>query len=471
LPGTPVLLLLLVQLAAASNPSASEASSLAQAGSWDDLFLKFGSAQPQGYSAADRTRVAQALLQGAQAMEKTDAVTAVSLAEKSVAFAETVPALLFAGELNQRLQQNGQAAKEYDRALQLDAHHSRAHLLRAELALSEGEPQVALAHLKGLPAAFEAARVKDDARRAEAALAQRQAGEAALGQISRSGEAPAPPPEPASPGKKGKKGRQPKTIAGGEPAEPGAGATVRDPISDAQLAGLRERANQHFVFSYGNNERDWGQRADYEGRVMDALEEAYEFVGRTLAANRTEKVQVVLYTRQEYEFHFGGSELSRAAGFFSGKIRINGAEEMTPEVETVIVHEYTHAVIDELVHHQHIPQWVHEGTATWVENEYRSARGLPGADDGWRNPLRQLARNGKLPRLAQLDVGFLGLQNPRVAYATSGQAIQILVERYGVETLGGVLRASAASPWAQAFASAYGEQSTLDDQVREALSQ
>jgi hypothetical protein len=458
----------------AAPPPARTATELAASKSWDDLFLQFGAAQPKDYPAADRAAVGKALLQGAQAMAPSDAVTAVSLAEKSVAFDETVAGLLVAAELNQNLQQNGQASKEYDRALQLDSKSERGHLLRAELAIAEGEAQLALTHLGALGKSFEPERVKKDTAQAQALLAEKKAGQAALDQLQQRvdrGPSAAPEPEPKGKGKKGKKGHESKTIeVASEEPTPVKGVAVRDSVSDAQLAGLREKASDHFVFSYGNNERDWGQRADYEGRVMEALEEAYEFVGRTMGTNRSQRVQVVLYTKQEYEFHFGGSELSRAAGFFSGKIRINGAEEMTPEVRTVIVHEYTHAVIDELVAHQHIPQWVHEGTATWVENEYRYAQGMPGADDNWRQSLRGMARNDQLPKLAQLDVGFLGLRNPRVAYATSGEAIKELVEEHGVETLVKVLRATATGAWAKAFAEAYGEQPRLDDEVREALS-
>jgi hypothetical protein len=230
------------------------------------------------------------------------------------------------------------------------------------------------------------------------------------------------------------------------------GSTV-DAAEGAALSGLRERAGRHFVFAYGNNARDWGQRAEYEGRVMDALEEAYEFVGEDLHANRTQPVTVVLYTKQEFDLHYGGMALSRAAGFFSGKIRINDAQELTPEVRSVIVHEYVHAVVEELNHGgNNCPVWINEGLATKVENDWRSHQGMPGTDDGWRMQLRSMAAANKLPTLGQLNQSFLNYPNPRLAYATAGKGVELIIERWGTEALVTLLRDAAEKPYAKLFA-------------------
>lgn len=451
--------LLLASPALAADPTAAQAKQLASAKDWDQLYLSFSSVKPEGFSTADRTAIASALLQGAKVMSGTDAVIATSLAERAAAFHESVDGLIAAAELEQQVDQRGQAAKFLDRAVALDPKSGAAHLARAELHLKEGEGALALKQLDAVPAGFQAARVKQLRAQAQARVAERKAGEDALQQVqrqvaAREQEASRPPPA-----EKGKGGARMVSAV--------------DPMEGAALAGLRERAGRHFVFAYGNNSRDWGQRAEYEGQVEAALEEAYEFVGETMHVNRSQPVAVVLYTKQEYEFHFGGSALSRAAGFFSGKIRINGAEEMTPEVKAVIVHEYTHAVLDELLQGgQHCPVWVNEGFATYVENLYRDRRGMPGADDDWHKTLRGMAILNQLPSLEQLDRSFIEFRNPRLAYATSGCAMKILVEHYGMETFVQTCRDAATKPWKALFAERFtADLSSLDDQVRSELSE
>lgn len=438
----------------ASNATAADAQKLAAAKQWDDLYLQFSSGDPGAFSARDRSAIAAALLQGAQGSE--DAVISTSLAERAVAFHETVPALVFAAQLEEKVQQNAQAARFLDRAIALQPRSGPAHFARAELALSENDAALALQHVRAVPAKYQPAGVRALRRRAEAAQAEKQAGESALHRVEQQvaeHERHASDPVPQATGA-------------------GSGARV-DPLAGAQLAGLRERAGAHFAFAYGNNERDWGQRAEYEGKVESALEEAYEFVGETLHANRTQPTAVVLYTSEEYAFHFGGSELSRAAGFYSGKIRINGAEELTPEVKAVIVHEYVHAVLDELMHGgQHCPVWVNEGFATYVENLYRDRRGMPGADDAWAQELRATAAANRLPKLTELNRGFLQYPNPRLAYATAGRAIRILVEHYGMKTFVDLAREVSTRPWGQAFPERMPtELSELDEEVRGELSQ
>lgn len=450
-------------LLSAPLPPASQARQLAESKKWDDLYLAFSSVRPDGYPAADRQTIGAALLDGARGLAGVDPVMAVSLAERAVVFHESVDALIAAAQLEEKVEQRGQAAKFLDRAVALDPKSGAARVARAELHLLEGEGARALAQLDAVPRGYQAEKVKQLRTEAQSKVAERKAGEVALQQVERQvAQREASAPNLAQPPVERRRGVV-RSVA----------AAPADPIAGAALAGLRERASQHFVFAYGNNNRDWGQRAEYEGKVEAALEEAYEFVGETMHTNRTQPVAVVLYTREEYDFHFGGSSLSRAAGFFSGKIRINGAEEMTPEVKAVIVHEYTHAVLDELLQGgQHCPVWVNEGFATYVENLYRDRRGMPLADDGWAKTLRGMAILGQLPKLAELDRSFLEYPNPRLAYATAGCAMKLLVEQYGMETFVQTCRDAATKPWKPLFAERFvSDLSSLDDQVRSELSE
>ena len=128
---------LLVLLSAA--PPAAEATKLAEAKAWDDLYLKYSAVDPAQYAAKDRESIGKALLAAGHGLEGSDPVLALSLAERSAAFHETSAAWLLAGELSQKLDQNAAAAKALERAVVLDPANDKAKMLRADLAFKEGD--------------------------------------------------------------------------------------------------------------------------------------------------------------------------------------------------------------------------------------------------------------------------------------------------------------------------------------------
>src|SRR5207302_1218515 len=70
----------------------------------------------------------------------------------------------------------------------------------------------------------------------------------------------------------------PQTVAAAEPNNPAkhrvtAGDSLAyETATDSE--GRRVRQNAHFRFRYFNGQKDFGQRADYEGSVAQSLEEA-----------------------------------------------------------------------------------------------------------------------------------------------------------------------------------------------------
>lgn len=128
---------LLVLLAAA--PPAAEATKLAAAKAWDELYLKYSAVDPAQYAAQDREAIGKALLAAGRGLEGSDPVLALSLAERSAAFHETSDAWLLAGELAQRLNQPAAAAKALERAVILAPTNDMAKMLRADLAFKEGD--------------------------------------------------------------------------------------------------------------------------------------------------------------------------------------------------------------------------------------------------------------------------------------------------------------------------------------------
>lgn len=463
--------------AAAPQGTAADAKKLASEKAWDDLYLKFSSGDPKALPEADRAAIAEALLKGAQALGGEDPVIALSLAERSVEFKPTVEALIAAADFNRKAKQNGQAATLLEQASKLDPANASVKVARAELALEENEPGVARDLLEKVPANVEPARVKKLKAQAQLALDSKRAEQQELERVEKEvaskqgGKGGAARPSAEQPIEVTRPGRTRPGSAGAEEPnriDPG----DRYDQGGSNLAGLREKASEHFTFAYGNNARDWGQRAEYEGRVMAALEDAYRFVSEKLGVSRRPKTEVVLYTRKEYEFHFGGSELSRAAGFFSGKIRINDAEALTDDVRAVIVHEYVHAALDDILGNKHAPQWSNEGAATWIENAWRYRNGLPNADEPWRADVMAYAKSNRLPRLDQLDVGFLGLSNPRAGYVIGGKAIELMVQKRGASGLVELFRTFSPGKFEAAYKATFpGDLAALSEEARLALSE
>lgn len=243
--------------------------------------------------------------------------------------------------------------------------------------------------------------------------------------------------------------------------------------SSTDKTGMRTRSNGRFTIRYFNNERDFGQRADYEGRVVSALDEAYDFTRTQIGQTREKPVDVVLYTREEFRMHFGATKARYVAGLYSDNaIRLNDAAELTQETKATLVHEYVHAVLDEYAPNPlySLPIWLNEGLAEYVE--WRYLGGDEPRNRTLRNTLASAAKAGTLPRLADMDSqALLSTRNPEIAYATSATAVRELLRRGGAERfITFVRQVGAGKPLEEALRDQYGETlATLDEDIREAL--
>ena len=177
-----------------------------------------------------------------------------------------------------------------------------------------------------------------------------------------------------------------------------------------------------FTVSF-EGERD----ADLAARVLESLERATSRISGVLAYP-LRPVPVVLYTGQQ--FHDITRSPSWAAGAYDGTIRIpiRGALTTPGELDRVIAHEFTHAVIHELAP-RGVPTWLNEGLATVLERE-----------DGDAAP--DQGRSVPAPRLGSLRASF-GPMSPaeaKVAYATSASAVRWLLENAGSFAVVNLLR-------------------------------
>jgi len=155
-------------------------------------------------------------------------------------------------------------------------------------------------------------------------------------------------------------------------------------------------------------------------RAVEMLEAAYWRVGDKLTAYPPQTITVVLYTLQQFRDVTRAPEW--AGGVYDGRIHIavGGALERLDELENMLAHEFTHAVVA-MLGGRNVPQWLNEGLATALE---------PGGDEWARDVLQANAVRLPLPDL-HAGFGRLAGAHVHVAYAQSAAAVRRLIELRG----------------------------------------
>ncbi|MDP1826421.1 MAG: tetratricopeptide repeat protein [Archangium sp.] len=440
----------LLSLALTAGPTAAQAAAFAKGKQWEELYLAFAAASPDASAKADRPKIAQALLAGCLALQVDDAVMAFSLGEKSVAFAPTADGLYCTGVTAKRSDQRGAAEEALKKGAGTFPKDARFNLELGRLYLEDGQPGEAASTLARVPVK---AKESGEARRLIAQIA-RESGESVGGPKVRVENVPGDPSTP--PGMSGEEGR----------------ATSRSYESSVDADGRRVRQNQYFRFYYFNSKRDFGQRAEYEGRVQGALEDARLAAQRLLGVAREKPVDVILYSREEFRLHHGPQAAQAVAGFYSeDAIRMNDSAEINDRNRSTLVHEYVHAVMDELgnFNQRSLPVWMHEGLAEYIE--WR-AEGVDGPPKHYATALQQLALQDQLPRLAQMSNGpLIANRNPGLAYAVAAVAVRLLVERRGMrEVIELIQDCGKGTPFEQALERRFGTSiSRLDEELTSSL--
>src|SRR3989449_976018 len=158
--------------------------------------------------------------------------------------------------------------------------------------------------------------------------------------------------------------------------------------------------------------------------AVDALEAAYWRIGTALLAYPPTVITVVLYTDEQFR------DITRsptwAGGVFDGKIRVpmRGALNDTRQLETVLAHEFTHALVKSLAP-RGVPTWVDEGLAVGFEM----------GDLKWAE---RLGRRGPSPGPpSRLYDGFFSLpagQGPP-AFSANVVGVRVVIWRGGVSAV------------------------------------
>jgi hypothetical protein len=202
----------------------------------------------------------------------------------------------------------------------------------------------------------------------------------------------------------------------------------------ARLETLRREAAVHneFLTSHGTHFTllfEGAADPSIAAHVGEMLEAAYWHISTALAIYPERTITVVLYTQEQ--FHDITRSPAWAAGAYDGRIRlpVKGASADLRELERVIAHEFTHALVQSVAP-RGVPLWLHEGLAVMFE------------PDGPAWTRRELAKNpGRLP-MTRLTGSFASLPAPeaRVAYAQSAALVGTLFELGGPLTVGALLQ-------------------------------
>ncbi|MFY1830441.1 peptidase MA family metallohydrolase [Myxococcus fulvus] len=430
---------LLVALLVAATPQtpAQKAKELSGQKAWEELYLAFSSGDATTVPSEQRAGVSGALVKGCQALLKDDAVMAYSLGERAAVFEESAPALRCLASAARKTEQRAAAEATLVKGVTLFPKDGGFPLELGKLLLEEQDSAGAQAALEKVPPRTrEAAEAKKLLQQARQQTLQEDSARAEATRISqRLGNSATTRPVSA------RAGEEAAVVS----LETRPGMTVRTPRvgfeSGVNSLGMRVRANSRFVITYFNNDRDFAQRADYEGRIVEILETAHHFTQKVLGETREKPVTIVLYTSAEFRTVFGDKVANTVAGrYFNNAIHINNAAEMTSQTKATIVHEYVHAVMAEIcgggnMDTAFLPMWFNEGVAMFVEWKYLDVPGpTPEMMERMQSILAMpdvhLVKLRTMTKIAPIKMG-----DAEMAYDISGLAVQELMRREGAYRL------------------------------------
>lgn len=202
----------------------------------------------------------------------------------------------------------------------------------------------------------------------------------------------------------------------------------------ARLEALRREAAVHneFLASHGAHFTvlfEGPADAALAARANEILEAAYWRVSTALSIYPERTITVVLYTQEQFRDITRSPQWAAAA--YDGRIRIpvRGADSDPRELERVMVHEFTHALVQSLAP-RGVPMWLHEGLAVMFE-----------PDGGAWSEIQLANAPARLP-LARLADSFSTLSGTeaRLAYAQSAAIVRALFESGGPLAVGAMLQ-------------------------------
>jgi tetratricopeptide (TPR) repeat protein len=203
-------------------------------------------------------------------------------------------------------------------------------------------------------------------------------------------------------------------------ADPQLRARIKKGKEEAQAQSeLGVLHSLHFILRYDRQVSNYNLGEN----ILVSLEQLYRRLLLQLASQAPETVTVVLYTTQAY---FDITQAPQWSGaLFDGKIRIpaKGLMAVTPELESVLVHELAHCFL-QAAGSQRCPTWFHEGVAQLMEGK---------SAEPYNKNLAALAAGQRLLPLGALAASWLGLRSEQaaIAYLEGLSMVEFLVDAYG----------------------------------------
>jgi tetratricopeptide (TPR) repeat protein len=215
-----------------------------------------------------------------------------------------------------------------------------------------------------------------------------------------------------------------ETLVAMAPEDAEARATLARWQREAELHDrMQDAVGSHFTVSF-----EGPAEAPLAAEALEVLDRAYWRIGQLLGTYPSEPIAVVLYTGEQFR------DITRApswaAGAYDGVIRVpmRGALDQREELDRVLSHEFTHALIRTLAS-RGVPAWLNEGLATALET----------GNLGWAE--KTAATQPPVPlRALQAGFGRFTGGQAQLAYATSALAARRLLEEAGGFAVANLLR-------------------------------
>jgi tetratricopeptide (TPR) repeat protein len=215
-----------------------------------------------------------------------------------------------------------------------------------------------------------------------------------------------------------------ETLVAMTPDDRDARATLERWQREADLHDRMQQAvGSHFTVSF-----EGPAEAELAAEALEILDRAYWRIGQLLQTYPSDPISVVLYTAEQFR------DITRApswaAGAYDGVIRVpmRGALDKREELDRVLSHEFTHALIRTLAS-RGVPAWLNEGLATALESGTLE----------WAE--KQAAASPPVPlRALQSGFGRFTGGQAQLAYATSALAARRLLEEAGGFAIANLLR-------------------------------
>lgn len=166
--------------------------------------------------------------------------------------------------------------------------------------------------------------------------------------------------------------------------------------------------------------------------VLDILADAYSDVGADLSYYPEEYINVIIYTKKEFDKVTSLPDWAGAV--YDGKIRVplGGIDLSSDRLKRILYHEYTHAVIQSMTKGG-CPKWLNEGLAVYEESRF-----IPPAShaDSKHQKSHEISSFADLSSLFSSSDG----KEAKFAYDKSYDIVTRLIDDCGIYDLADILQ-------------------------------